>query len=220
MKTAEKQRRPLNTKEVKTLQKIRSTAEKDFKRGYKIHYLLTAAVVGVICAFLASETSYAFLTLVFGTASVLSFSMVIFMPYETYKDRRKAKKKINKIDALLGQDGIDVVPVRATRIAVAKEFEDEGDLYIVETANKDILYLWDSDYNLKKNFPCLEFEIYSEDFYNLIGRQVNPLSEKYKPIIIDAKTKWTYLKKVGGPEHLAVEKRVFEEVIEEINNVA
>ena len=109
--------------------------------------------------------------------------------------------------------------MKASRIAVAKEFEDEGNLYIIETENKAILYLWDTGYNLKKNFPCLEFEIYSEHFCNLIGRPINPLSEKIKPIAIDAKTKRAYLKKVGAPGQLTIENRAFEEVLEQINNV-
>jgi hypothetical protein len=218
--TSQTQRRQLNTKESKALQKIKSTAEKDIKRGHKIHFLFIAAVLGVICVFLANWTTYDSLKFVFGTISVLSFGFVVFMPYEIHKGIKKAKKKIKAIDGILAQDGVDVSIVNASRIAVAKEFEDEGDLYIVETINKDILYLWDNDYNLKKNFPCLEFEIYSEDFYKIIGRQINPLSEKINPITIDAKNKWAYLKKVGGPGHLTLEKRDFEEVLEQINNVA
>jgi hypothetical protein len=210
----------LNVKETKALEKIKSTAEKDIKRGYRIHYLIIATGIGTVGVVLANWTSNDFLTFVFGTISVLSFGFVVFMPYEIYKDIKKAKKKINKIHGILRQDGIEVKPVKASRIAVAKEFEDEGDLYIVETTSKDILYLWDNDYNLKKNFPCLEFEIYTEDFYRLIGRQINPLSEKIAPITVDSKTKWAYLKKVGAPGHLTIEKRGFEEVLEQINNVA
>src|SRR5690606_776801 len=136
--------------------------------------------VGVVGTFLANWTNYDFLKFVFGTMSILSFSIIVFMPYETYKDIRKSKKKIKEIDGILGRNGIDVTLVKASRIAVAKEYEDEGDLYIIERTSEDILYLWDKDNNLKKNFPCLEFEIYSEDFYSVIGRQINPLSEKIK----------------------------------------
>ena len=220
MDTLEKKRRQLNVKETKALQKIRSTAEREISRGYKPNRLLIAAIIGIIGVFLANWTSSDFLIFVFGTISILSFGFVIFTPYETYKDIRKAKNKIKQIDGVLRQESIDTTPVKATRIAVAKEYEDEGDLYIIETADKGIFYLWDNDYNLRKNFPCLEFEIYNEDFYSLIGRQVNPLTERIKPIVIDAKTKWEYLKKVGGPGHLAIEKRGFDEVLKQINNVA
>jgi hypothetical protein len=212
-------RRQLNTKESKALQKIKSSAEKDIKRGYKIHSLFIAAVFGVVCVFLANWTTYDFLKFVFGTISILSFGFAVFMPYEIHKEIKKAKEKIKEIDGIMKQDTVDVSIVKASRIAVAREFEDEGDLYIVETTNKNILYLWDNDYNLKKNFPSLEFEIYSEDFYKTIGRQINPLSEKIKPITIDPKSKWAYLKKIGGPGHLTLDKRDFEEVLEQINNV-
>ena len=67
--------------------------------------------------------------------------------------------------------------------------------------------------------PCLAFEIYNEKFYKLIGRQVNPLSEKIKPIVIDAKSKWAYLKKVGGPDHLSIEKRDFDKLVDQIKNI-
>lgn len=220
VKTFEIQRRQLNVKETKALKKIKASGEKDIKRGYKIHYLIIATGIGTVGAVLAKWTSYDFLTFIFGTISVLSFGFVIFMPYEIYKDIKRAKKRVSEIDRIIGQDGIDVSRVKATRIAVAKEFEDEGDLYIVEITSKEILYLWDNDYNLKKNFPCLEFEIYNEDLHNLIGRQINPLSEKIKPITVDAKTKWAYLKKVGSPGHLTIEKQGFEELLEQINNVA
>jgi len=141
------------------------------------------------------------------------------MPYENYKNRQKAKAKIKEIDNHLNSRTVEVYPIQAQRIALAKEYEDEGDLYLVETDDCCILYLWDNDYNLKKNFPCLVFEIYNEKFYKLIGRQVNPLSEKIKPIVIDAKSKWAYLKKVGGPDHLSIEKRDFDKLVDQIKNI-
>jgi hypothetical protein len=215
--TFEIQRRQLTLKETKALRKIKSSAEKNVSIGYKIHYMVTSSVVGVIFVFLANWTNYGFLKFVFGTIAVFSFAIVVFMPYEAYKMVRKAKRKLKEIDGFLQINRIDVSLVKALRIAVAKEFEDEGDLYIVETTNKDILYLWDHDYNLKKNFSCLEFEIYSEDFYHLIGRQINPLSEKIKPITVEARTKWAYLKKAGLPGHLTIEKRDFGQLLQQIN---
>jgi len=215
-----KQTRPLNLKESKALIKIRSSADKDLRRGYKAHYFLVAIVVGSACVYLANWTKYDFLTFVFGTIAVLSFSFVVFMPYEIYKDLKRAKLKSKEIDDILHANIIDVTPIRAKQIAVAKEYEDEGDLYIVEIEDGNILYLWDNDYNLRKNFPCLEFEIYSKDFYKLIGWEINPLTDKFKPIVIDAKAKWAYMKKIGGPEHLTIEKKDFKNLVEQINNVA
>jgi hypothetical protein len=220
MKTLKKQSRQLTLKETKALNKIRSTADKDLKLGYKAHYFFFAVIFGTIFIYLATWTKYDFLAFVFGTIAVFSFAIAVLMPYEIYKILRKARLKIKQLDNILVTNSIDVTPITAKQIALAKEYEDEGDLYIVETEDCDILYLWDTDYNLKKNFPCLEFEIYNKEFYELIGRQINPISDKFKPIVIDAKAKWNYLRKVAVPEHLTIEKRDFKKLIEQINNVA
>jgi hypothetical protein len=218
VKPIPKLRRPITVKETKTLQKIRSISEKELRKGYKTPYLIIATIVGAICALFANRTSYDFLVFVFGTISVLSFSVVIFMPYEIHKRLSKLRNEIKVIDNILTEKSIEVTPVSAKRIALAKEFEDESDLYIIETSDDAILYLWDIDFNLKKNFPCLEFEIYNEDFHELIGRQISPLTKKIEPLIIDGKTKWAYLKKFGGPGHLTMEERSFDEIIKQINS--
>lgn len=218
--TLKKQTRQLTLKETKALNKIRLSVDTRLKQGYRAHYFLFAFILGTIFVYFATWTKYDFPVFVFGTIAVLSFACVVFMPYEIYKDLRRARLKIKQLDNVLGTNSIDVTPITAKQIALAKEYEDEGDLYIIETDNSDILYLWDNDYNLKKNFPCLEFEIYDKDFYELIGRQINPLSEKFKPIVINAKAKWTYLKNVGGPGHLTIERTDFKKIVEQINNVA
>jgi hypothetical protein len=210
----------LTLKETKALNKIKSGLDKELKQGYKAHYFLFAFGLGITFVYLATWTTYDFLVFVFGTIAVFSFACVILMPYEIYKNSRRARLKIKQINNVLLANSIDVTPITAKQIALAKEYEDEGDLYIIETDNSDILYLWDNDYTLKKNFPCLEFEIYDKDFYALIGRQVNSLGNKFKPIVINAKAKWTYLTKVGLPDHLTIDRKNFNRLVDEINNVA
>jgi len=140
------------------------------------------------------------------------------MPFEVIKLKKREKARIKHIDSILNRNTIEVCPVQAKRIAVAEEYEDESDLYIVEMTDGKILYLWDHEYNLKKNFPCLNFEIYNNEFYELIYRQINPLSEKIQPIVIDAKVKWAILTKEGLPEHLCVEDNDFDRLIERMKN--
>jgi hypothetical protein len=217
VKTLKKHTRALTLKETKALNKIRSTANKDLKRGYKVSHFLLAILLGTTFIFLATWVAYDFLTFAFGTIAVFSFGFVVFMPFEIYKDLKKAKEKIKAIDNVLAANNVEVTPVTAKQIAIAKEYEDEGDLYLVQTDDSHIIYLWDNDYNLKKNFPCLEFEIYSDDVYKLIGRQINPLSGKFKPIVINPKAKWNYLKKAGAPGHLTIEKKDFKKLVERIN---
>jgi hypothetical protein len=105
--------------------------------------------------------------------------------------------------------------INAKRIAVAEEYEDEGDLFIIEYDIDKVLYLWDYDYNRRRKFPCLSFEIYEEDFFKLFGRQVYPLSDRMNALTIDKKAKWNYMKKVGAPGHLQTERVNFDRLIQD-----
>lgn len=216
MNPLQKYTRPLNSKELKTLAKIRSSREKDLKRNFQWGQPVAAISLGALALYLATWTRYDLFTFLLGTFSVFCVAFVIIRPYEFYKDRKRAGAMKRKVEDVLSAGVLDVTPVSARQVALAKEHEDEGDLYIVETDKGHILYMWDRGYNLKKNFPCLSFEIYSDDFVTLIGRQINPLSEKIKPTLIDPKAKWNYLKKAGSPEHLALEKKNFEKLMEKI----
>ena len=216
MKTLQRHTRPLNAKEIKTLGKIRSSREKELRRPFQWVQPVSAVVLGSLALYLATWTRFDLITFLLGTFFVFCVAFVIIRPYEYFKDRKRAITMRNKVDAVLRTGTVEVAPVTATQIALAKEHEDEGDLYIVAIDKGYICYMWDRGYNLKKNFPCLEFEIYDEQFSQLIGRQINPLSEKMKPVIIDPKMKWNYLKKSGAPDHLAIEKKNFEKLIERI----
>jgi hypothetical protein len=114
---------------------------------------------------------------------------------------------------------VDTCHITAQRIAIAPEYEDEIDLYIIELNNEELLYLWDMEYNLKKKFPCLDFEIYEDNFFKLTGRQIYPLSEKIQPVKISNKVKWNFMKQYGAPGHLETEKVNFDELLEKYNNI-
>ncbi|MDQ2657158.1 MAG: hypothetical protein M3Y60_07025, partial [Bacteroidota bacterium] len=159
------------------------------------------------------------ITFILGTLALFCFAYAVIMPYERYKEIRKARRAINKVEGILDAGKVEVTPVKAKRIAVAKEYEDEGDLYIVEMENSQVLYLWDTEYNLHKNFPCLEFEIYEDEFYKVIGRQINPLSEKIKPVIIPEESKWNYLGKTD-PQHMEVERKNFDKLVDKMSQMA
>lgn len=218
MKKLERISRPLSLKEIKTLKKVRNSRESELERGYKTRAIITAVIIGIASLYLATWTRYDLFTFILATLAVFSFAYLIIQPFETFKDRKRARSIINRVNAFLEPGNIEVMPVSATRVALAREFKDEGDLYIVDTSGSTILYMWDSMGNLKKNFPCLQFEIYDRDFAELIGRQINPLTEKIKPIEIPAKAKWNYLQKTK-PEHLAIEKKNFDKLVEKILSV-
>lgn len=207
-------------KEIKALKKIRNTNQNVVKRGYKWVNVGLALILAALCFYGATWTRYDLITFLLGLSAMFSIGYVFFMPYEAYKDIRRAKAMIRTIDGVLDAGIVDVMPVTATRIALAKEHADEGDLYLVEIDNNRILYILDADHNLRKGFPCLQFELYSDEFHDLIGRLINPLSEKIKPIVIDANAKSNYLKKFGSPAHLEVQKTSFDRVIDKMSSLA
>lgn len=218
MKILQKHTRPLDTKETKILTKIRSALQKDLLRGFKWPQLSTAILLGFACLYLATWTRYEVVRFLLGILSVFCLAYLVILPYEYLKERRKAKETIRKATRLLRSGVVEVISVKAKQIAVAKEHEDEGDLYIIEMENNSVLYMWDQTHTLKKNFPCLEFEVYDQEFVELIGRQINSLSEKIKPVVIDAASKNRYFKKTGSPEHLSVDRKNFEKLIEKMSN--
>jgi hypothetical protein len=134
--------------------------------------------------------------------------------------KKKHKDFLQRLKATIDKGKVDTCLINAKRIAVAKEYEDEGDLFIIEYDTDKVLYLWDYDYNLQKKFPCLNFEIYEENFFKLFGRQVYPLSDRIKPLTIDKKGKWNYMSKVGTAEHLQTENINFDKLILDYNNCA
>lgn len=207
-------KRTLNSTEQALLKKLRTETEKTLKQKFKFHYFIIALISGVVFAYLASMIKIDFLIFAFGTIAVFAFSFIVFMPYEIYKDSVRLKKILKSIDSFVEKNELHVVPVKALRIAIAKEFEDEGDLVIVEYEVGKVLYLWDYEYGIAKRL-CLDFEIYEEGFFELTGRQVYPLSEKIKPVEIDRKAKWEYMSKVGSPGHLQVKRISFDQLLEQ-----
>lgn len=209
--------RALTPRETKALKKIRKTNESVLSRGYKWPNVGLAIVLAALCMYGATWTRYDLITFILGVSAVFSIGYVFFMPYEAYKDIRRANRMIRKVESVLKAGTVEVTPVIATRVALAKELEDEGDLYIVELQDGQLLYIYDYDHNMRKGFPCLEFELYNEEFHNLVGRLINPVSEKIKPIEIDAQAKWNYVRKTSAPEHLQIQKTSFDRLVEKIN---
>lgn len=210
--------RPLNEKELKTLGKIRSRREKELAQPFPWAQPLFAIVLCALSLYLATWTRYDLVTFVLVLFAIFCLAFAVIRPYEYYKDRRKARSLMNRADAVLQSGVVEVAAVTAKQVALAKASGNDGDLYIIEVDKGNILYMWDRFDNLKKNFPCLQFEIYSEEFASLIGRQISPLSEKVKPIAVDPKATQNYFKKAGEPAHLAMERKNFEKLIERINN--
>jgi len=198
--------RHLYPDEIALLKKNKAKAQKDLKQKVKIHYVIIAILLGIGLSYLVPVFHSKFWAFIFGTLAILCFAFAVLGPYEYYKDLKKLKSRIREIDNFLDSNQLKTIPVEALRIAIAKEYEDEGDLIIIEYQTNNILFLWDYDYNLGKKFPCLKFEIYNDTFFRLVEKQVCALSEKVPPIYIDKKLKWAYMKKYGCPGHLTTEQ--------------
>jgi hypothetical protein len=212
--------RQFYTDELKILNSLLTKTKKEAKSKIKFYHFLFAGLLGASFVYITSIIPDSFWTFLLGTIAVFCFAFIVFVLYEIYKDIKRRRVFIDTLQNYIDKQTIDTYKINALRIAIAPEFEDESDLYILELEKNKVLYLWDTEYNLKKKFPCLTFEIYEDKFFKLVGRQIYPLSEKIEPIKIDKKAKWNYMKKYGVWEHLETENIGFDELIEKYNNCA
>jgi len=215
--------RELYPDELRILKRLKTQTEKESGSKSKFYcQCILAVFLGIIFTYLARQTNEdSFWFFLFGTIVVFSFGFVVFMPYEVYKKQEKNKNFLQRLKAQIEKRTVEICCINATRIALAKEYEDEGDWYIVEICKDKVLYLWDITYNLNKKFPCLQFEIYEDNFFKLTEKQIYPLSEKIKPVIIDKNKKWKFMEQIGVPrqmitENISIENISFDELINKI----
>jgi hypothetical protein len=208
--------RQLSPDELRLLRSIKTKLERQSGSKIKFRHFLIAGVIGLGCAYLASIIHIGFFEFIFGTIAFFAFAFIAFAPYELFKMQRSRKRKLRDLTRVIGRNTVRTCPVKAKRVAVAHEYEDEGDLFIIELDNDQVLFIWDNDYSLAKKFPCLEFEIYQESFAKLLGRRVQTLSRRVEGLSIDKKAKWNYLTEAGGPGDLTIEAINFDELVQKI----
>lgn len=206
--------------EQRLLKTLKIQKEKESVHKIRFYHFIVAALLGGGSTYLATLVKGDFWVFLFATLAVFSIAFIVFTPFEIYKMGKKHKEFLQQLNNIIAKGTVDTSLIHAKRIALAEEYEDEGDLYIIEYDTDRILYMWDHDYNLRKKFPCLDFEVYEDNFFKLFGRQVYPLSNRIKPLIIDKKAKWNYMNKIGGPGHLLTDNISFEKLVEEYNNSA
>ena len=206
--------------ELRLLKTLKTQKEKQRVSKIKFYHYVIAGLLGASCTYIAATIPDSFWTFLFGTIAVFSFGFIVFTPNEIYKQKKRHKNFLQQLNAFIDKGTVDTCIIHSKRIALAKEYEDEGNLYIIECDTDKLLYMWDNDYNLQKKFPCLDFEIYEAKFYKTYGRQVYSLSDRINPFIIDKKAKWNYLSKIGAPGHLQTDNKNFDKLIEEYNNCA
>lgn len=206
--------------ELRLLKTLKTQKEKETRVKIKLYHFVVAGILGTGLTYGATIIPDSFWTFLFGTIAVFTFAFIVFTPYEIYKQRNRHKVFLRQLNTTIEKATVDTCLINTKRIALAPEYEDESDLYIVELNDNEVLYLWDTEYNLNKKFPCLDFEIYEDSFFKLIGRQIYPLNEKVMPLKIDKKAKWNFMKQYGSFGHLETETINFDELLEKFNNCA
>ncbi len=210
--------RNLYPDELRILNKLKSQKEKEKMSKIKLHHFVTATILGTVLIYISSKIPDSFWLFLSGTTAVLLFAFVFFTPFEIYKKRKRHKSFLQQLNTIIAKGTVDTYLVMAKEIAIAPEYDDESDLYIIEINENEVLYLWDTEYNLNKKFPCLNFEIYDDVFFKLTNRQIYQLSEKIQPRKIDKKAKLNFIKQNGAPKHLEIEKINLAELFEKYNN--
>jgi len=211
--------RPLNRSEILLLKKLKKEVSDALKRRFRIWTFIVSLLLGVLFAYLAWHIHAGFFKFIFGTLALFCFAFIIFTPFELRKIRKRMAEKVKRADDFLKAGRVNVVAIDARQIALAEEYEDEGDLYIIEYETDHVLYLWDHGYNLQKRFPCRRFEIYETAFAKLIDRQLYTISEKIEPVIINRETKWEYIVKVTWPANLTTEQIRFATLVDRYNTI-
>jgi hypothetical protein len=212
--------RPFYPEELRLLRLLKAKKEKECKASPRYHYLLVSTGIGILFTYLAIMVSDSFWVIPFGTIAVIAMGIIVFAPYEIYKNRKKENETLEELSTCLENGTLRAWHINANRIALAEEYEDEGDLFIIEYEPGRILFLWEQDHNLQNRFPCLNFDIYEESYCKLLGKQVFPLSERIDPVRIDRKAKWNYLCEFGEPAHLETRVASFEDLVNEFNSCA
>lgn len=206
--------------ELRVLKSLKTQKEKEISSKIKVYHFLIAGLLGAGLTYVTTIIPDSFWTFLFGTIAVFAFGFIVFMPYEIYKLKKRHKLFLRQLGSTIEKGTVETCLINTKRIAIAPEYEDENDLYIVELNDNEVLYLWDTEYNLNKKFPSLDFEIYENSFFKLIGRQIYPLSEKIQPVKIDKKAKWNFMKQYGASGHLETEKINFDDLLTKYNNCA
>jgi len=206
--------------ELSILKTLKRKKEKEEVSKIKLYHFLIAGLFGAGLTYITAVIPDSFWTFLLGTIAILTFGFIVFTPREIYKQKKRHKTFLNQLTVMIDKGVVNTCHISSKSIAIAPEYEDESDLYIVKLNESEVLYLWDIEYNLYKKFPCLEFEIYEDDFFKLIGRQVYQLSEQFQPVKIAKKAKWNYMKQYGASTHLEIQNINFEELLEKYKNCA
>ena len=133
--------RPFYPDEIRLLKTLKTQKEKEGIVKIKFYHFLIAGLLGAGFTYITTLLTNDFWTFLFGTLAVISFAFIVFTPYETFKMRRNSKDFLQRLNSTIEAATVATCHINAKRIAVAKEYEDEGDLFIIECDTDKVLYL-------------------------------------------------------------------------------
>ena len=161
--------------------------------------------------------------------SLITKFLVVLMPIgiwvlvENYfKDGKWMRIHYRNLKDIEAKTTTEVYEIDIKRIALMPEYEDEGNLYLIENSENQCLYLGDYEYLIgaEKDFPSSKIEVYADDTMKLVmDRKIRCFGEKLEMEKIDAEKKWIYFGKVGFDDDLKIIPKSFEEILKEINEV-
>jgi hypothetical protein len=186
--------REFSAKERRLLKLILENRKRDLSPGNKIRFLLVSLIIGILFAAIASQLEDGILLFLAGTIAVFSFVIFVFSIKPFIQETKEEKHLVRKLETYIEKGTVQVVPINALNIAQAMGFKDETILYIIEFEKDKIFFYWDYKYSLLPKFPCLKFEIYDDEYYDLTNRQFNFLSKKIETIMMDGKFKGNHTK--------------------------
>lgn len=127
--------------ELRILKILKAQKEKQSSGMIKFSHYVIAGLLGAGCTYITATTPGSFWKFLLGTIAVFSFAFIVFTPYEIYKMKRKHKDFLQRLNKTIDTNTVATCCINAKRIAVAKEYKDEGDLFIVEYDTDKVLYL-------------------------------------------------------------------------------
>lgn len=217
--------RNLYPEELRVLDVRLSKEKKELKEIIKYEKFLKNGLIGIICTILIIITKNELLLIALGTIAFVSFGYILFTLVGIYYDSKFLRILINNLNSNINNGKVTVCRIQSKRIAIAKGIVDdfsEGDLnyFIIELDADSVYFYRNTQYIFIDGFPCLDFDIYSDNEAFLMGKPIYPLSEIVNPIIIETNKRYSYEKIFGTPTFNIIKNINFDKLIEQYNNCA
>jgi len=223
--------RELYLDEMQVLKTLKNQTEERIGKKPIFSWFILSIFIGIIF--------FCFATFFIGRFGILSaiigvilIVIAVVVTYNLYKTQKKDKEFLRRYNTLIEIRTVKTCRINATRIATTEE--GEAGWCIVELSKNKVLYLFKfgdlfefGDVKRGK-FPCLQFEIYDKNFFELTGNQIYPFGEEIEPVMIDSKKTWRYMSEndtsdqfLEVPEFLDfdIENINFDEVIKKIETL-